>query len=329
MISSTSSCAVSKREEAGAQQPYSVSYIHCKVCGSDAPKVLGLRGNLEYSGAPPLKASEPHMVTNVVACRNCGFVYTNPLMLLPEGDHRQQYHESDAYVPYGRDPAKALGRVLASIEQLMPRKGRLLDVGAGKGEFLAMARNRGWKVEGVEPSEGLANHATETYHLPLTRTPLGVEGANFPDESFDVVTLNMVLEHVEDPNRLLREINRVLTRDGLLLIEVPALDSFLLQAIRVYFFLKKKDWSPLLSPLHWPFHCYGYPLRTIRYLCRQHGFRVVKARTVDLSARGFRAHSNISPAEARLRYLVMKLGGLMGRGDVLMVYCRKSSEAAR
>ncbi len=308
---------------ATAEGAYTVTYIACRVCGLDRPRLLGIRGNLEYSGASPLPPAEPHMVTNVVKCRNCGFVYTNPLILLPETDGPHGYRDAEEYRPYAENPRRALEQTLKTIERLIGRKGRLLDVGAGKGEFLAVAKRCGWEVQGLEPSEGLAAHASTTHHLPIWRTTL--DDHAIPQASFDVVTLNMVLEHVDDPNGLLRAVHRVLVSDGILFIEVPNLESFMLEAIRMYFRIRKRDWSPLLSPLHWPFHCYGYSLHTIRFLCQRNGFDIVRATTGDLGPRGFRENLNIHRWEQQLRMTLMKLGGLVGRGDVLTVWCRKTN----
>ena len=302
---------------------YPVVYIACRVCGADAPRWLGIRGNAEYSGAPPLEPSEPHRVTNVVTCRACGFVYTNPLIVLPPDDHRQPYHDAEAYVPYAGDPTRVIERVLRQLERLIGRRGRLLDVGAGKGEFLLVAKRRGWEVCGVEPSPGLAAHAQAVQGLPVSSRSL--DEAGWPEASFDAVTLNMVLEHVDDPNSLLRSLHRVLAPGGVLFIEVPNLESLLLRAIRLYFRLRGRDWSPLLSPLHWPYHCYGYRARTVRTLAERNGFRVAACRTAGLGPRGFRESPKIRALESVGRALVMRVGGALGWGDVLMVYCRKQA----
>src|SRR3989338_1072994 len=309
-------------EDFKAQGAYTVTYISCRVCGLDRPKLLGIRGNLEYSGAASLEAGEPHMVTNVVQCRNCGFIYTNPLILLAAGDARQRYHDAQEYLPYANDPSRELKERLATLERLAKKKGRLLDIGAGKGEFLAIARQRGWEVEGVEPSEDMVRHAQQQHQLTLRYGAL--EQAAFPDGYFDAVTLNMVLEHVDDPHGLLQAIYRVLAPGGLLFVEVPNMESFMLRAIRWYFRLRRRNWSPMLSPLHWPYHCFGYRLQTLQYLCARHGFRVVKAQTQGLGPRGFRPASNVSLWERWLRSLAMQAGNLLGQGDVLRVYCRKA-----
>jgi 2-polyprenyl-3-methyl-5-hydroxy-6-metoxy-1,4-benzoquinol methylase len=91
------------------------------------------------------------------------------------------------------------------------RLGRLLDVGCGQGLFLARARERGWRVAGVEILEPVAARARErgleVFHGTL-------EEARFPEGSFDAVTLREVIEHVVDPVALLSEIARVLRPGG-------------------------------------------------------------------------------------------------------------------
>lgn len=213
---------------------------------------------------------------------------------------------------------------MQALERLVKRRGRLLDVGAGKGEFLVAARGRGWEVHGIEPSGELARHAKREHDLTLQTVPFTQTA--FPGESFDAVTLNMVLEHVEDPVGVLREARRVLVPGGVVCLEVPNLESLLLGAITIYFRLTGRDWSPLLSPLHWPYHTYGYCLRTIRHLCEQVGFAIVKAQATDLGCRGFRDSPGITVWEAWSRHLVMKLGARLGRGDVLIVYGEKRSQ---
>jgi SAM-dependent methyltransferase len=101
--------------------------------------------------------------------------------------------------------------------------GRLLDVGAGKGHFLAAARGRGWDVVGVELSEASARRARATYGLEmLVGDVLEIELAG----SFDVITLWHVLEHVADPGALLDRVRGLLAPGGRLVVSVPNNRSF-------------------------------------------------------------------------------------------------------
>ncbi len=50
--------------------------IQCMLCEKSEAIILGVRGNREHRGAD--STAEPHLFTNVVQCKNCGFIYTNP-----------------------------------------------------------------------------------------------------------------------------------------------------------------------------------------------------------------------------------------------------------
>ena len=108
--------------------------------------------------------------------------------------------------------------------------GRVLDVGCGDGFFLAeldrrgRLSERGWELQGIDVSPAVIANAQ--------RWPYAFEQANleqgipFPDGSFDVVTAGEVIEHVYDPDRLLRESHRVLRPGGSLLITTPNLQAW-------------------------------------------------------------------------------------------------------
>lgn len=67
----------------------------CLVCGSGSQQVLGKRGNREYFGSD--KAASPHLMTNVVKCVHCGFVYTNPAFSGADVIEREFYGSAETY----------------------------------------------------------------------------------------------------------------------------------------------------------------------------------------------------------------------------------------
>ena len=292
-----------------------VQYISCKICGSDNPRFLGIRGNLEYSGAQPLKRDEKHIVTNVVRCRKCGFVYINPF--ISEKNFNRSYANPEEYNASADnvDPKELFNYTFSLIKKHACDKGTLLDVGCGKGEFLYLVKEKGWQVYGIEPSENLAAYAATKYRLDIK---LNIENAGFKDSFFDVVTLNMALEHIDNPKDIILEIKRVLKKNGLLFIEVPNMDSLMLRLATLYFRLNRKDWSPLLSPLHHPYHSYGYNISSLRFLLEQSGFKIKKFIIRDSSMRGVRNKESVSWIEKHLCRFVSRIAGFIGRGDVLM-----------
>src|SRR5207247_2946858 len=90
-------------------------------------------------------------------------------------------------------------------ELLGPADGRLLDVGSGEGEDLALLERRGWSVVGVDPTRR-SSHA---------RSVLGLgERLPFRSESFSAATCILVLQHVSSPRAIVREVHRRLRTAG-------------------------------------------------------------------------------------------------------------------
>ena len=93
------------------------------------------------------------------------------------------------------------------------------EVGAGNGNVAIPLRRAGVTVIGIEPlrtgAESMANHGVTTYWGTL-------EDLAFPDGSIDAIGIFDVLEHLERPEQVMAEIQRVLKRGGLLITTVPA-----------------------------------------------------------------------------------------------------------
>ena len=103
------------------------------------------------------------------------------------------------------------------------RKGsRLLDVGSGDGSFLSRARGAGWDVVGVEP-DPQAWAISRQAGLDVRHG--GVECVSGERESFDVITMNHVIEHVRDPRQELLQAYALLKPAGLLYLETPNIES--------------------------------------------------------------------------------------------------------
>lgn len=96
----------------------------------------------------------------------------------------------------------------------LPSRGRLLDIGAGNMAFVDVCRERGLEAVGCDISDLPGEHPW-CYHKT-------VENIHFPTDHFDFVTGHDVIEHLPDPVCTLKEIRRILKRDGKLILEIPA-----------------------------------------------------------------------------------------------------------
>ncbi len=116
---------------------------------------------------------------------------------------------------------------LELIESFAPNKGRLLDVGCGPGVFLEVARERGWRVEGLEFNSWCVERV-RGLGIPVFDSPL--EQADLSPGAYQCVTLWTVLEHIVEPRSFLQSIRRLLAPDGVFLVLVPNVDSL---AVRI------------------------------------------------------------------------------------------------
>ena len=100
------------------------------------------------------------------------------------------------------------------------RKGRILDIGAGVGDFLSVCKNDGWHTIGIEPSEKAKNIAKNK------GVPFVEKLSELENNSFDVITMWHVLEHVPDLEHQICELKRLIKSDGTIIIAVPNFKSF-------------------------------------------------------------------------------------------------------
>lgn len=114
----------------------------------------------------------------------------------------------------------ALKNKLNLINLQQPNKGRILDIGAGTGDFLSVAKNDGWQTIGVEPSQ-------KAKAIAINKGVSFVENTiELENNSFDVISMWHVLEHVPNLENQIKELKRLLKPNGTLIIAVPNFKSF-------------------------------------------------------------------------------------------------------
>jgi 2-polyprenyl-3-methyl-5-hydroxy-6-metoxy-1,4-benzoquinol methylase len=150
----------------------------------------------------------------------------------PSLENLGKYYESEDYISHTDNKRSlfeklyhfiksiALKNKLNLINTQQPSKGRLLDIGAGTGEFLSVAKYDGWQTIGVEPSER-AKAIAESKGVSFVE-----QTKELANQSFDVISMWHVLEHVPDLDQQIKELKRLLKPTGTLIIAVPNFKSF-------------------------------------------------------------------------------------------------------
>ncbi|HZD11579.1 MAG TPA: class I SAM-dependent methyltransferase [Candidatus Binatia bacterium] len=120
-----------------------------------------------------------------------------------------------------KDREPVFRQAFSILRELKPEGGSVLDIGCGIGTFLAVCRDEGWHVKGVEPSSIACEVAKREYGLELINESFSSE--IFQDEKFDAVFAAQVLHHLPDPLTFLVDVDRVLADDGVLILRTPNL----------------------------------------------------------------------------------------------------------
>ena len=154
----------------------------------------------------------------------------------------ESYHRDDVYI---QNQSLFRNIFRATLKKVLKykKKGSVLEVGSSTGLLLTLFLEAGWDVTGVEPSKKSSEYArnrgirtiNETFEKAVTL------------EKYDVIVFNHVLEHLKDPEEVLKKAYGLLKDDGILVINVPNAGSL---SARVY----KKNWKYLLPEEHlWQF----------------------------------------------------------------------------
>jgi len=150
----------------------------------------------------------------------------------PSAEKLGSYYESDDYIShtdgkrslfeklYHAVKQKALRDKIQLIEQFQPTKGKILDIGAGTGDFLITAQKNGWDITGIEPSVKAKSIASDK-GVSFVNT-----SSNIADQSMDVISMWHVLEHVPDVKAQITELKRILKPNGVIIIAVPNFKSY-------------------------------------------------------------------------------------------------------
>ncbi|MEJ7848408.1 MAG: class I SAM-dependent methyltransferase [Pyrinomonadaceae bacterium] len=308
-------CSIDERLELAFKEK-----AKCLVCEHDDSRILGIRGNREYNGADPM--ASPHLCTQVVECRNCGFIYTDPQIKGVEFLEVEHYNRPEEYQSDDSQGLLQMYKHRINFIKTFKPIGTLLDVGAGKGYFVKVAAESGFRASGIEPSPRFCEFAESHLNLKIFNGYVKTTG-ELKGKQFDVITMHHVLEHIEEPHDLLEALKEFLNDDGVIYIEVPNTKSLTSKIIDAYFRFKGLEWSSRLSPLHPPFHKYGYNLKSLRYLIKKHNYKVVSSNTFSAFSREFSAEPQTNILLRATRRLVVSIVDMIGNRDMLALVIKK------
>ncbi|MCX6760664.1 MAG: bifunctional glycosyltransferase/class I SAM-dependent methyltransferase [Candidatus Nealsonbacteria bacterium] len=205
---------------------------------------------------------------NFFRCNDCGLIFISPVpdnnLKIYSSDYFSGAKNGFGYVDYETDKramSSSLNSYLDKIEKILPKKGNLLDVGTATGFFMEIADKRGWKTKGVEFSEYAAQKARDKKLDVRTGT---LENAGLEENSFNLVTLWDVVEHLSNPKATLSSVYRVLKKDGLIAINTPDSGSFFARILN-------KRWHLIVPPEH----LFLFSQKSLAKLLKEIGFETL------------------------------------------------------
>ncbi len=235
--------------------------VICNLCGSSHSSILFEIGDFWLERV--------HECFTYVRCNKCGLVYQNPR---PNSIEIVAYYPQEYEVFQSNRHAKyrfLLNYGMHRRSRFITRHksfGKLLDVGCANGSFLHwMKQYDYWDLYGIEPNQESAESARKHGIQVATGT---LEQVAYPPAFFDVLTLWDVVEHLHDPLNTLRELNRIIKPDGVLVMRFPNLDSLDARLFGKY-------WAGFDAPRH----LYVFDNHSMEEMLRLAGFSIFEKST--------------------------------------------------
>ena len=216
----------------------------------------------------------------VVRCVHCGFMMTQNA---PVEAEIGKYYETPDYISHSDTQKGLMNRVYHRVRQIMlsrkanlvkqtsqMSKGVLLDYGTGTGYFAHTMMEKQWTVKAIEKSPQARAFAKEHFGLEVdAETAL----TDYQPNTFDVVTLWHVMEHLEHLNDMWKTLHRILKDKGVLIVAVPNPDS--------YDAKKYKEWWAAYDV---PRHLWHFQPSVMKQFGIKHGFVLEEMKPMPFDA---------------------------------------------
>jgi 2-polyprenyl-3-methyl-5-hydroxy-6-metoxy-1,4-benzoquinol methylase len=284
---------------------------NCPSCGSDNYQLL-------YNLSRPNAHAGIGLPGIIKQCKHCDLIFKSfqeKAEKLYNENYADAFLETGAYFSHAASSffKKILedsnGQVNGSIS-----KPRLLDIGSGVGTMLQTATELGYKPIGVELSPKLVEVSSKKGHTVINKNISDIS----LDEKFDAITMMDIIEHLENPKEVLKELSLLLKPDGEIIIYTPNHNSLIVKIASLMYFLGIK------SPVENIFACTHtifFTTKTLKKSLLELGYEVLKVNhfNYDISRPG----QKVSLVARIGVSLIEKVGNLIGfNGFRVVVYAK-------
>lgn len=232
----------------------------CPICGGDSQQ--------HFLEAEDHNVSED--LFTIVECGDCSFRFTNPI---PTEDTIGSYYKSENYVSHSGTKKGLINRIYhivrsraikqkESLALMYSKEKSILDIGCGTGDFLGHCKSQNWTTLGLEPDES-ARKMAHANNLIEARSLTHLY--DIKENTFDVISMWHVLEHVYNLNADIDQYKKILKADGAILVAVPNCSSYDAEHY-------KSDWAAFDLPIH----LYHFRPENMKQLFSRHAMEVTE-----------------------------------------------------
>ena len=239
-----------------------IHYTNCPVCNStNISFVLAVK---DYTVSKE--------TFQVWQCVDCNLRFTQDI---PSAENIGAYYQSAEYISHSNTNKGLINKLYHAVRSVTlqskknlvekyagKRNGSLLDIGAGTGAFASTMQKANWNVTALEPDTIARANAKKDFNIELQ--PLK-NLFSLNKNSFNVITLWHVLEHVHDLHNYIETFFSLLENDGVLIIALPNYTSY-----------DAKKYTEFWAAYDVPRHLYHFSPQSMKTLLHQHNFKLKK-----------------------------------------------------
>lgn len=231
----------------------------CYLCSSDNVLSLNVNENIN------------NVNYSLLYCKNCenGFTYPQPTKEELDDLYSTNTYRTETGQRFNIYIEKFVNwtveRRCREITASYKKPGKILDVGCGRGLLLSHMKRNGWQVNGIEYNDETASYANQQYNVNVTTT------TDYPPNSFDIITITHVLEHLNNPLEMLNEYYKLLKPGGLLIVSTPNLNS-----------LQAKFGQRMWFHLDMPHHLFHFSEKSLSKAIIDNSFKILKIKRLSI-----------------------------------------------
>ena len=203
---------------------------------------------------------------SIYKCKDCNVGISRPFLSKKE---RERVHSIG---PYRNTKGKRFNFIIEYLvnffciqraKRILKYKniGKILDVGSGSGLLLSILKSKGWMTVANEINSKTASVIKKNYGLSILQGD--INSSKIKKNSFDVINISHVLEHMTDPFSVIKKCNNILKENGFIFVAIPNNNS--LQSI-----IGKKHWYHLCLP----YHLYHLTEKNLTSLLKRNNFEI-------------------------------------------------------